>query len=288
MRRRPLYRIGLFSKINRITPKTLRHYDEIGLLKPDCVDHLTGYRFYSSRQLPRLHRILALRQLGLGLKEIKEIVESPEAVREALKIREEESARRIREEREKLSRIRSWLDRLDRGEPEEYAGVVRSLPGAVVASMRVKAASYDDFFSLVPPMGREMERQGAVCSEPASCFTIFHDGEYKEEEIDAEICEAVLRPCEDSAMVRYKTLPAVTEALCVLHRGPYSAIRGAYAFAYRWIDENPYRPAGLPRESYIDGIWNKEDPREWLTELQIPLESAADQPGRAPKFSAIK
>ena len=46
---------------------TLRYYDEIGLLKPIHVDLETGYRFYTMDQLPHLHRILAFKELGLGL-----------------------------------------------------------------------------------------------------------------------------------------------------------------------------------------------------------------------------
>ena len=121
-------------------------------------------------------------------------------------------------------------------------------------------------------MGDEMRRQGAVCSEPAYCFTIYHDGEYREQDIDVEVCEAVVRACPDSEMVRYKTIPGVPQAACVLHRGPYSTLRDAYAFLYRWIGENGYRPTGPSRDSYIDGIWNKDSEEEWLTEIQVPVE----------------
>ena len=56
-----------------------------------------------------------------------------------------------------------------------------------------------------------------------------------------------------------------------MHRGPYPGLRDAYAFAFKWIEENGYTMAGNPRESYIDGIWNMEDEADWLTELQIPV-----------------
>jgi DNA-binding transcriptional MerR regulator len=54
-----MYKIGLFSKINKITVKTLRHYDEIGLLKPAHIDIETGYRYYSSEQLPKINKRIA-------------------------------------------------------------------------------------------------------------------------------------------------------------------------------------------------------------------------------------
>lgn len=69
-----MYRIGLFSKINKVTIKTLRYYDEAGLLKPAFVDQENGYRYYTSEQLPKLHRIIALRQIGFSIDEISAII----------------------------------------------------------------------------------------------------------------------------------------------------------------------------------------------------------------------
>jgi effector-binding domain-containing protein len=56
-----------------------------------------------------------------------------------------------------------------------------------------------------------------------------------------------------------------------MHKGPYSGLSKAYAFVFKWIEENGYQIADSPRESYIDGIWNKDSEDEWLTELQIPI-----------------
>jgi len=62
-----MLKIGEFSKLAQVSVKTLRYYDELGLLRPDWVDRYTGYRFYALQQLPRLNRILALRELGFSL-----------------------------------------------------------------------------------------------------------------------------------------------------------------------------------------------------------------------------
>ena len=62
-----LYKIGMFSKMNHVTLKTLRYYDTIGLLKPSYIDEVNGYRYYTSKQLPILHQILALREAGFSL-----------------------------------------------------------------------------------------------------------------------------------------------------------------------------------------------------------------------------
>ena len=49
------------------------------------------------------------------------------------------------------------------------------------------------------------------------------------------------------------------------------SIGKAYAFIYQWIEENDYEPTQNARERSIDGIWNKDDPMEWLTEIQVPV-----------------
>src|SRR2546430_17446353 len=62
-----MFLTGEFSQISRVSKRLLHYYDEIGLLKPAHIDPHTGYRYYSATQLPRLNRILALRDLGLTL-----------------------------------------------------------------------------------------------------------------------------------------------------------------------------------------------------------------------------
>lgn len=86
-----------------------------------------------------------------------------------------------------------------------------------------------------------------------------------------EVCEAVVDFCQDSNGVVYKKIDQVDRAVCVLHKGPYERFPEAYSFVYRWIRDNGYEPADHPRESYIDGIWNKDSEEEWLTEIQVPI-----------------
>jgi DNA-binding transcriptional MerR regulator len=69
-----MIKIGDFSKLARVSIKALRYYDEIGLLKPVSVDQYTGYRYYSTSQLPRLIRIIALKDMGLSLEEIAKLL----------------------------------------------------------------------------------------------------------------------------------------------------------------------------------------------------------------------
>ena len=69
-----MYKIGEFSKMSKTTIKTLRYYENEGLLIPTYVDPYTSYRYYESRQLTDLTKIISLRQAGLSINDIKEIL----------------------------------------------------------------------------------------------------------------------------------------------------------------------------------------------------------------------
>ncbi len=145
-----MFTIGMFSKINRITTKTLRHYDEIGLLKPEHVDAFTSYRYYTTRQLTQLHKILTLKQMGLSLSDIKEVLDNPKAVDLFLKLKEQDVLKNIEAEKTKLLQIRSYLSCLQ-GEPTKmYTPIIKELPEVIVASMRQVVESYEAFFHLLP------------------------------------------------------------------------------------------------------------------------------------------
>lgn len=267
-----MYTIGMFSKINRITTKTLRHYDEIGLLKPEQVDKFTGYRYYTTGQLPKLHQILALKQIGLSLQDIKEIVDNPTALNLFLKLKEEEIKRNIKSEEMRLSQIRS-LSNLSKNTIDfVYTPVIRDIPKVTVASIRKTIRNYEELYYISGNiMEKELNRLQCEKFEPNYCFTMYHDGEYKEKDIDVEVCERVVSKKEDSKILKFKEIDAVENAVSILHKGKYSKFREAYAFAFKWIEENNYEVIDSPREVYIDGIWNKENEDEWLTEIQIPI-----------------
>lgn len=77
----------------------------------------------------------------------------------------------------------------------------------------------------------------------------------------------------DTDILKFKKINAVENAVCILHKGPYSSLGETYSYVFEWIKVNDYKVIDNPRESYIDGIWNKESENEWLTEIQIPVES---------------
>lgn len=263
-----LYKIGLFSQMNRVTIKALRHYDEIGLLHPEYIDEENGYRYYTSSQLPILHEILALRQMGFSLEEIKKVQEGM-SVEELLLHKKADIIKKIAEENMKLSQVEYYL--IHKGRDRSYNVILKELPEVIVASVRTILSSYNDLFSIMPRIGSEMERLGCVCAVPEYCFNIYNDGEYRDKDIDVEICEAVTEMKENSEMITFKTMERVEMAACTLHKGPYEEFPKAYSAIITWMEENGFEIAGFPRESYIDGIWNKDTEEEWLTEIQFPV-----------------
>lgn len=265
-----MFRIGQFSEMSKTTIKTLRYYDEVNLLKPEQVDTETGSRLYTTRQLVTLHRIRGLRQAGLSLDEVRCILQGtdPKAI---LQGRKNELLAGLREIQSQLSQI-DFILQTQEGLSMNYSANLKQLPECIVYSQKLTVPNYDAYFECIPAIGAKMAARypDLKCASPEYCFIVYLDGEYRESDIHVEFCEAVTEQKPDFDDIYFQKMDAVT-AVCVLHKGPYSGLASAYAFAFQWIESNGYLPAGAPRESYIDGIWNKEDSADWLTELQIPV-----------------
>ncbi len=269
-----MFRIGEFSKISRLTVKTLRHYDEIGLLKPKHVDDLSGYRYYTADQLPRLQKIIALKQIGLPLSDIAVMLADDLNTEEMiirLQHKRTDLLANLASQQAQLQQLVTYLTTLRKENGMNYHVTIKDLPEVTVASMRKVIANYDEFNSLYPKMGELMIKQNLKCVNPGYCFTLYHDGEYKAENIDVEICESVVEAGKDEDGMTFKKIPAVPTAACVIHKGPYTTIGQAYAALTQWIEENGYEVIDLMRENYLDGIWNQPDPSQWITEIQAPV-----------------
>ncbi len=94
-------KIGDFARLGQVTVQTLRHYDDLGLLKPIEVDALTGYRYYTFEQLPRLNRVLALKDFGLSLEQIAQLLAKDLPVAEMrgmLKLKQSELREQVHEQ----------------------------------------------------------------------------------------------------------------------------------------------------------------------------------------------
>ena len=235
MRSKTKLKIGEFSQLMQVTIKTLRHYEQKGLLIPDEVDEWTGYRYYSIEQMQKL-----------------------QAIRGQLIARRD--------------RLIDWRNaRKQMTTMEKFS--IQSLPEIIVASHREVLPNYAAIGPMcVNKIGPEMQRLGCKCPPPGYCFTVEHDREYKPTDVDIEYCEQVEEMGEDSAIIQFKRLPAVPKALCMKHIGPYERFYESFIEAFRYIDEQGYKPIGQHRTCYIDGAWNQEDPEKWLSVIQIPIE----------------
>ncbi|WP_163193580.1 MerR family transcriptional regulator [Clostridium thermarum] len=266
-----MYRIGQFSKMSKTTIKALRYYDEVDLLKPEVVDDFTGYRFYTSNQLVKLHYIQALRQLGLSIEEIK-LITNGHGAKAILQNRKKELESEIANALEQLSRIEFILLGKEELDFMNYQAVIKELPECIVYSKKLTVSNYNEYFKVIPEIGKQVTTKypDLKCAVPEYCFISYLDGEYKEKDINIEFCEAVDMMRENFDDIIFKKVEKVT-AISVMHKGAYSGLSKAYAYAFKWIEENGYTIADNPRENYIDGIWNKDSEDQWLTELQIPV-----------------
>ena len=148
--------------------------------------------------------------------------------------------------------------------------LVKTIPETTVAYMRIRLESYDALFDRMPEMGALMEKAGCECALPEYCFTNYPEPGYKDREILVEICESVVAAKKEAGELRFKTLPEI-QAACVFHKGSYRTFSESYETVLRYIEENGYEIAGEIRESYIDGVWNKDDESRWLSEIQVPV-----------------
>src|SRR6187431_3208576 len=109
-----MFRIGDFSRLARVTIKTLHHYDEAGLLQPKHVDRQSGYRYYDASQLPTLHRILLLKDLGFSLEQIRDLLRAdPQSFATTLDTRRQALAESIAADQSRLRRLEALRLTLD-------------------------------------------------------------------------------------------------------------------------------------------------------------------------------
>ena len=274
MSKKTRLKIGEFSELMQVTVKTLRHYEQKGLLVPDEVDEWTGYRYYSIDQMQQLKDIRDLQRLGFSLDEIKDLFDdgshTPTIRQMTENIRETEA--QLKELIARRNQLLDWRNARKEMKTMERISI-QSLPEIIVASHREVIPNYAGIGPMcVEKIGPEMQRLGCKCPPPGYCFTIEHNKEYTPTDIDIEYCEQVEEMGEDSAIIKFKRLPAVPKALCMKHIGPYERFYESFTEAFRNIEEQGYKAVGQHRTCYIDGAWNQEDPEKWLSVIQIPIE----------------
>ena len=265
---RVVFGIGTVARLAGVSVRTLRYYDEIGLLRPTWVDPDTGYRWYEPEQLRRLHRILALRDLGVRLVEIALLLDGQVTVDELrgiLSLRRAEAHDRIAAEGELLARVEARLAQLEAPEMTDYDVVVKSTDPEWVIGITEMLGGLDDIGAahgrLWPRLHRVLDESG-IDRVPPSIAVERGTGPIEFTAAlpvpDGTVHEADARTFELSGLER----AAATVMYGDDFNGGFTALRS-------WVEQAGERPAGESREIYLDC----DGPREtWVVELQLALE----------------
>lgn len=271
-----MFKIGDFSKICRVPVSALRYYADLGLLSPAHVDSLTGYRYYTLDQLARLNRILALRDLGLSLDQIGLVLRdalSAEQLRGMLRLREIEVRQELERVESQLTRVAARLRLIEQEDGMTTQDVVvKSLAPMTVVSLRQVAPTPDFVGVLLGESCAAIGQQGIAFG--GAPMAIFHDQEFKPENLDVEVAVPVVSPrvaqvpLGGERRLVVGTLPGYEAAACVLHAGDFATIAQTYTVLGTWIAANGYQIAGPSREVYLRA---PDDANGALTEIQWPV-----------------
>ena len=270
-----MFGIGDFARHARVSVRMLRHYDAIGLLQPACVDPTTGYRSYDAGQLSRLNRIVALKDLGFTLQQVRSIVDdevSAEELRGMLRLRQAELQSQITTDTAWLVQVEARLEVIE-GEGAMPADDVqiKRIPEVRVAELTGTAASFEpeSITPVIQPLYDELshrlDRVGLSLTGPA--IACYEDSPHS----DGVLVHATL-PVGTDADEAYDfaivDLPEIRQAATIMHRGSMDGVMPTIQTLARWIDANGYRSTGYNRELYIECGENRD---AWVTELQEPI-----------------
>ncbi|MBL8058574.1 MAG: MerR family transcriptional regulator [Anaerolineales bacterium] len=283
-----MLKIGDFSRLAQVTVRALRLYDELDLLKPARIDPATDYRYYTLEQLPRLNRILALKESGFALDEIRAVLEgglSPDQLWELLAVKQAEIEREVQTAQSRLARVEARLRQIrQEGALPAYEVVVKRVEPVVVASRRVVPALAD-----MPTYRERQYREiydwlAANALEPLEPeMAIYHSAGYVEQDIDMELAvpaprAALRRPAPAAAHMTVRELPGVETMACVVHQGDIWDVGQPITALYTWLSQHGLTSAGPYRELHL--YWREltaapEALCDITLEMQVPAAALA-------------
>lgn len=265
-----MIRIGEFASLNKVTIQALRYYDSFGLLKPNQIEESNGYRYYSARQIPKLNKIILLKEIGFTLKEIKYYLDNEHLdINDLLRDKEREVESEVSEAKAKLSRIRQLL-KINNTEVSymSYAVTIKETKQMKVATLRDYIPTHSEQGHLWEELVEHINTHKGEILTP--CMVIYHKNDMGTDSINAEVVEPIKGNVPPNDKIDVKSLESIKVA-SVIHNGSYDSLNRAYAFIMQWIEDNNYTISGSQRELYIKGEWNTDSSEEYVTELQIPI-----------------
>lgn len=269
-----MLKIGDFSKLSRISIRMLRHYDEVGLLVPASIDHFTGYRYYNEAQLPIANRITALKDMGFSLNSISEILKSyddSQALTGYLQIKKMEMQDQAEEVGRRLRLLETAIQRLRKDDTlMNYNVTLKELPERYVASVRKVISSYDQEGMLWGILMQETASLSMQNGDPCYTMAIFHDGEFKESNVDVEVQKSVKGHYQNTENVVFKTMPPIQIASAT-YKGSYEKINEVNEAVANWVRDNGYEFNGFSFCIYHVSPYETKNPDEFVTEVCYPV-----------------
>ncbi|HEY0540081.1 MAG TPA: MerR family transcriptional regulator [Actinoallomurus sp.] len=268
--------IGDFARHGRVSVRMLRHYDAIGLLRPARVDPASGYRFYEAAQLTTLNRVIALKDLGFSLHQVRAILDervNTDELYGMLRLRRAELEARIDADATRLTRVEARLRMIEsEGHMPTADIVVKRVPPVRVAELTGIASSYepDEISPVIQPLYPELDRRLAEAGVAVTGPGIAYYEDSPDGTIIVHACLPVAaRPREEYGFA-VVDLPAIESAATLVHHGSMDGVVTTEQTLARWLETNGHRATGYARELYLncpDGV-----PDKWVTELQTPIE----------------
>ena len=282
-----MLQIGEFSRLSRISVRMLRHYDQVGLLKPAEQDVQTGYRRYAVSQLAEANRITVLRDLGFPIREIGRLAHADDGeLARALDDRARELEEGIGREQRRLADLRRFRQEVEAGGAAVSCEVTLvSVPPYQVVALRMELADYDEERRAWERLGALMGERGITPSEPYTEYCEFCDegagsgssGPAGDDTaVMVEVAVATDAHGEDDGPLCFYRSAALPLAASIKVYGPYENIAPVYASFARWLEDHPaLRMAGPTCEVAHRGPWNADDPQDYLTEFLVPVRKTA-------------
>ena len=286
-----MIKIGDFSKLGHVTVKALHHYDELGLLKPAHIDRFTAYRYYTLDQLPRLNRILALKDLGFSLDQVAQLLDdnlSTVELRGMLRMKQSELAERVMLEESRLARVERRLQQIEsQGSATEQEIAIKEIGQLHVLSTHGMAAN-DAAFLLEREKLQDLLQQNLVHArlKPTGPWFVMLEelpnaADSREFELAVPINPGKSQRAGDwtGTPISLRSLSAVHSMASVIHEGDYNTINQTYTNLYAWFLANAYKISGPCREVYLPqkgiNIEETQDAQTGFFELQCPVERAS-------------
>ncbi|MFD6157913.1 MerR family transcriptional regulator [Nocardia sp. NPDC060256] len=269
-----MFTIGDFARHGRVSVRMLRHYDAIGLLRPDRVDEHSGYRFYSGGQLARLNRLVALKDLGFTLEQVGQILDdqvSGAELRGMLTLRRAELEQRIASDRARLVQVETRLRIIEKeGAMPVHDVIIKSIPAVRVAELSAVAADFEpeSIGPVIGPLFEDICRRLEKADVPIIGCAIAYYDQLEDGTVLAHAAVPVDLAPSDTHDFTVVDLPAIPQAATLVHRGSMNEVLEPWQALGRWVDENGYRLSGPSREVTL--VYT-EDTSGWVTELQEPI-----------------